>query len=144
MTDQTMTPQATSEGDGKWTSESDREGMAHPLVPAQRVNGADVFNQAKEKIGKIEDVAIDKRSGKVAYAILSFGGFLGMGEKHQPLPWSVLNYDTDLGGYMVPITEEFLALAPKLEVSELSGWDDTQTRDAFHTYYSPYGARPYW
>ncbi len=91
----------------------------HPLIPAQRVNGAEVFNQANEKIGKIEDIAIDKRSGKVAYAILSFGGFLGMGEKHQPLPWSVLTYDTGLGGYVVDITQEFLALAPKLDVSEV-------------------------
>lgn len=118
--------------------------MAHPLIPAQRVNGTDVYNQAKEKIGKIEDVAIDKRSGKVAYAILSFGGFVGMGEKHQPLPWSVLNYDTDHGGYVVDITQEFLALAPKLDVSELSGWDDSADREAFHTYFSPLGARPYW
>lgn len=118
--------------------------MAHPLIPAQRVNGTDVFNQAKEKIGKIEDVAIDKRSGKVAYAILSFGGFVGMGEKHQPLPWSVLNYDTDQRGYVVDITQEFLSLAPKLDVSELSGWDDSASREAFHAYYSPLGARPYW
>jgi sporulation protein YlmC with PRC-barrel domain len=118
--------------------------MVHPLISARRVNGTDVFNQAKEKIGKVEDVAIDKRSGKVAYAILSFGGFLGMGDKHQPLPWSVLTYDTDQGGYVVSITEEFLALAPKLNVSELSGWDDTQTREAFHTYYGAVGAVPYW
>ncbi|WP_340643790.1 PRC-barrel domain-containing protein [Phenylobacterium sp.] len=118
--------------------------MAHPLIPAQRVNGAEVYNQAKEKIGKIEDIAIDKRTGKVAYAILSFGGFLGMGDKHQPLPWSVLDYDTDVGGYVVDITQEFLTLAPKLDVSELSGWDDTMNRDAFHTYYTPLGAKPYW
>lgn len=116
----------------------------HPLIPAQRVNGAAVFNQAKEKIGTIEDIAIDKRTGKVAYAILSFGGFLGMGDKHQPLPWSVLAYDTALDGYRVDITQEFLALAPKLDVSELSGWDDSDKRDAFHSYYSAQGARPYW
>lgn len=118
--------------------------VAHPLISAQRVNGSDVFNQSYEKIGQIEDVAIDKITGKVAYAILSFGGFLGLGGKHQPLPWSVLNYDADHGGYVVPITEEFLALAPKLDVSELSGWDDSPQRDALHAYYAPYGARPYW
>jgi sporulation protein YlmC with PRC-barrel domain len=122
----------------------DTADMTHPLIPAQRVNGASVFNQAGEKIGKIEDIALDKRSGKVAYAILSFGGFLGMGDKHQPLPWSVLNYDKKHGGYVVDITQEFLALAPKLDVSELSGWDDTNNRDAFHTYYMGQGARPYW
>ncbi|QYC11903.1 PRC-barrel domain-containing protein [Brevundimonas nasdae] len=116
----------------------------HPLVPARRVNGADVYNQAGEKIGTIEDVAIDKRSGKVAYAILSFGGFLGLGGKHQPLPWSVLSYDTKVGGYVVDITQEFLQLAPKLDVSELSGWDDSAEREAFHNYYSARGAQPYW
>lgn len=118
--------------------------VEHPLIPAKRVNGSPVFNQADEKIGQIEDVAIDKYTGKVAYAILSFGGFLGLGGKHQPLPWSVLKYDADRGGYVVPITEEFLALAPKLEVSDLSGWDDSPQRDALHTYYAPYGAMPYW
>jgi hypothetical protein len=121
-----------------------KDAIDHPLIPAQRVNGADVFNQAREKIGRIEDIAIDKRTGKVAYAILTFGGFLGMGDKHQPLPWSVLTYDTNLRGYVVDITQEFLALAPKLEVSELSGWDDSEKRDAFYGYFAAQGARPYW
>lgn len=125
-------------------TQSTHAAIDHPLIPAKRVNGADVFNQADEKIGQIEDVAIDKRSGKVAYAILSFGGFMGMGDKHQPLPWSVLQYNTHLDGYQVDITQEFLALAPKLDVSELSGWDDSGERDAFFSYYSAHGARPYW
>lgn len=131
-----MTDQQTAE----WTETK----TEHPLIPAKRVNGSAVFNQAREKIGQIEDVAIDKTTGKVAYAILSFGGFLGLGGKHQPLPWSVLTYDPALGGYMVPITEQFLALAPKLDVSELSGWDDSPQREALHNYYAAYGARPYW
>lgn len=126
---------------GKHPDAADRK---HSLIPAQRVTGADVYNQAKEKIGKIEDIAVDKCSGKVAYAILSFGGVLGMGEKHHPLPWSVLSYDTGQRGYVVDITQEFLALAPKLDVSELSGWDDSGGREAFHDYYGPLGARPYW
>ena len=118
--------------------------LDHNLIPAKRVNGADVYNQAHTKIGKIEDIAIDKRTGKVAYAILSFGGFLGLGEKYQPLPWSVLTYSEEDDGYVVPITEEFLALAPKLDVSELSGWDDTESREAFYNYYGAYGVKPYW
>ncbi len=116
----------------------------HPLIPAKRVLGADVYNQANEMIGRIEDVAIDKRTGKVAYAILSFGGFLTIGEKHQPLPWSCLDYDMDRGGYVVDITQEFLALAPKLEVSDLSGWDDKDGREALHQHYRDLGAKPYW
>ncbi|WP_211347384.1 PRC-barrel domain-containing protein [Sphingorhabdus contaminans] len=118
--------------------------VEHQLIPAKRVNGSAVYNQAHEKIGRIEDIAIDKRTGKVAYAILSFGGFLGLGEKFHPLPWSVLTYSERDDGYIVPITEELLALAPKLDVSELSGWDDTESRDDFYTYYGAYGAKPYW
>ena len=118
--------------------------MEHYLIPAKRVNGSAVYNQAHTKIGRIEDIAIDKRTGKVAYAILSFGGFLGLGEKFQPLPWSVLTYSEEDDGYIVPITEEFLALAPKLDVSELSGWDDSAGREAFFRYYEAYGVKPYW
>ncbi|MEO6341082.1 MAG: PRC-barrel domain-containing protein, partial [Caulobacteraceae bacterium] len=111
-----MTNLHTIQADGANVRSSPAESkVEHSLIPAQRVNGSDVFNQANERIGRIEDVAIDKRTGKVAYAILSFGGFLGMGDKHQPLPWSVLKYDSEKGGYVVPITQEFLALAPKLE-----------------------------
>lgn len=124
--------------------QQDDSALDHPLIPARRVSGADVYNQGHEKIGKVEDLAIDKRSGKVAYAILSFGGLLGMGEKHQPLPWSSLTYDTKLRGYVVDVTAELLKLAPKLDVSDLSGWDDTPSRDEFYAYYGPYGARPYW
>lgn len=123
---------------------SEGASLDHPLIPANRVNGTAVFNQAGEKIGQVEDLAIDKRSGKVAYAILSFGGFMGLGEKHQPLPWSALAYDTNRGGYVVDVTEEFLRLAPKLDASDLSGWDDTAQREAFHSYYAPMGVRPYW
>lgn len=92
----------------------------HPLIPAKRVCGADVYNQAKEKIGTIVDIAIDKRTGKVAYAILSFGGVFRVGDEHQPLPWSVLDYDAEQKGYIVAITKEFLALAPKLNASDVS------------------------
>lgn len=113
----------------------------HPLIPAGRVNGTDVYNQAHEKIGRIEDIALDKRSGRVAYAILSFGGLWGMGEKHHPLPWSALDYDPQLRGYVTEVTKELLELAPKLDVSELSGWDDTERRDA---YFRHYGAQTYW
>jgi PRC-barrel domain len=59
-----------------------------------------------DTIGEIERVMIDKISGKVAYAVMSFGGFLGMGEDHYPLSWSVLTYNPTLGGYEVELTEQ--------------------------------------
>jgi len=137
-------PDETRTFAGDRSEARDGADAGHPLIPSKRVNGSAVYNQAGEEIGKIEDVAIDKRSGKVAYAILSFGGFAGLGQKHQPLPWSALNYDPDKDGYVVDVTEEFLRLAPKLDVSELSGWDDSDRRQEFHNYYAPMGAAPYW
>ncbi len=63
------------------------------LIAADKVEGTAVYNPAGEKIGSIENIMIDKLSGKVAYAVMSFGGFLGIGDKHYPLPWSMLKYD---------------------------------------------------
>ena len=68
------------------------------LIAASKVNGTHVYNGQGESLGSIYDVMIDKRSGKVAYAVMSFGGFLGMGEDYHPLPWSVLTYDTESRG----------------------------------------------
>jgi hypothetical protein len=66
------------------------------LISANKVEGTTVKNAAGEKLGSIEEIMIDKRSGKVAYAVMSFGGFLGIGDRHHPLPWGVLKYDTSV------------------------------------------------
>jgi hypothetical protein len=116
----------------------------HPLIPADRVNGTDVCNEAGEKLGKIEDVAIEKVSGDVAYAILSFGGLLGIGEKYFPVPWKLLTYDVDRHAYIVPLDKAAIENAPTIDESELSGWDDSQSRDAIYNYYGRYGVGPYW
>src|SRR5271156_1017841 len=71
------------------------------LISSDKVAGTYVYNTGGEEIGSIHDVMIDKKSGNVAYAIMSFGGFLGIGNDYHPLPWSVLRYDTRLGGYVV-------------------------------------------
>lgn len=60
------------------------------------------------------------------------------------IPWSVLTYSEEEDGYIVPITEEFLALVPKPDISEFSGWDNTAGRDAFYNYHGAYGVKPYW
>jgi len=116
----------------------------HPLIPADRVNGTDVVNQAGEKLGKIEDVAIEKVSGEVAYAILSFGGLLGIGAKYHPVPWKLLKYDTDKAAYVIPLEKADLETAPMIDEEELSGWNDSLSRDAIYNYYSSYGIGPYW
>ena len=72
-------------------------GTSNPLIAGARVAGTDVYNSAGDHLGEIYDVMLDKQSGKVAYAIMSFGGFLGLGEKYHPIPWSMLDYDVGEG-----------------------------------------------
>ena len=69
------------------------------LIGSDKVEGTNVYGADGEKIGSIERVMIDKPSGKVSYAVLGFGGFLGVGNDHYPLPWQSLKYNKDLGGY---------------------------------------------
>src|SRR5438309_5058360 len=78
------------------------------LIGSDKVEGTAVYGADRTKVGSIERVMIDKMSGKVSYAVLSFGGFLGIGDDHYPLPWQSLKYDTSLGGYLVGITESQL------------------------------------
>ena len=63
------------------------------LIASDKVQGTNVYNAAGDNLGAIHDLMIDKASGKVAYAIMSFGGFIGIGNQYHPLPWSVLKYD---------------------------------------------------
>ena len=75
------------------------------LIGSDKVEGTAVYDATGEHMGSIERVMIDKRSGQVAYAVLSFGGFLGIGSDYYPIPWESLKYDTSLGGYRTNITE---------------------------------------
>lgn len=121
------------------------EHKRHPLIPAGRVNGTEVFSSAGDKLGHIEDVVIDKISGTIAYAILSTGGYLGViGERFQPMPWSLLDYDPDRRGYVAPMKPEDVNKAPQIDRSKLSGWDDAESRQAIYDHYSLYGANPFW
>ncbi len=82
---------------------------------------------------------IDKTSGKVAYAVLSFGGFLGIGDDYYPLPWSMLKYSERLGGYEVNVTDQQLKNAPKYGRSETWNWDDRNRDRQISDYYrAPY------
>jgi hypothetical protein len=110
------------------------------LIGSDKVEGTAVYGPDREKIGSIERVMIDKMSGKVAYAVLSFGGFLGMGEDFYPVPWSTLDYDTSLGGYRVNFTRDQLDRAPKY--TESQGWNWSREND--RKVYDYYGAQPYW
>lgn len=94
-----------------------------------------MYNTAGEKLGSVYDIMLDKISGHAEYAILSFGGFLGIGEKYHPLPWNSLTYDTNQGGYVVNIDRNRLEGAPMYSADELSVWDDARGRhvDAYYS-----------
>jgi hypothetical protein len=130
MTDIPMTARATP-----------ASATANPLIAGARVAGTDVYNTAGDHLGEIYDVMLDKLTGKVAYAIMSFGGFLGLGEKYHPIPWSVLDYDTQRGGYVVPLTKEQLEAAPMYDSEGEPDWEDKAYGKRVHDYY---GTMPYW
>src|SRR6266545_7264545 len=83
------------------------------LIGSDKVEGTKVYRSNGEKVGTIERVMLDKLTGRVAYAVMSFGGFLGIGHDHYPIPWSLLRYNTDLDGYEVNIEPAQLTGAPK-------------------------------
>ena len=111
------------------------------LIAADKVAGTSVYNNAGEKLGDVEDVMIDKRSGRIAYAVLSFGGFLGLGDKHYPVPWSTMTYDPGLGGYRVNLDRKMLEGAPAYSGDEQIRWEDEAWARRVHDYYK---ADPYW
>jgi len=88
------------------------------VISAERVQGTDVYGSTRERLGSIDGLMIDKRSGQVRYAVLEFGGFLGLGANRYPLPWQMLKYDTALDGYLVPLTRDMLDEAPRHDVDD--------------------------
>ena len=111
------------------------------LIAAKQVQGTDVFGSTLDKIGAIEDVMIDKASGRIAYAILSFGGFLGIGDRYFPVPWEKLTYNTDIGGYVTDIGRDVLEGAPSYTDRTAAPWhDDAWGQDV----YAHYGMHPFW
>jgi len=110
------------------------------LIGSDKVEGTAVYGADQKKIGNLERVMIDKISGKVAYAVISFGGFLGVGEDYYPVPWSTLKYDTGLGGYLIGLTKDKLEQAPKYNKATSWNWNRENDRRV----YDYYGAQPYW
>jgi hypothetical protein len=104
------------------------------LIGSDKVEGTNVYDAHGEKIGSIERVMIEKKSGQVAYAVLSFGGFLGIGSDYYPVPWASLSYDTNLGGYRTDITEQQLKGAPKYESNKWD-WEDRERGRKVYDYY---------
>ena len=107
----------------------------HDLISSDKVEGTTVYNRQGEKLGTVTSVMVGKRNGRVQYAVLSFGGLFGMGEKFYPLPWDTLTYDTDKGGYMVDIDKDRLEGAPSYD----RGNEPTYDRAYGERVYGHYG-----
>jgi hypothetical protein len=105
------------------------------LIGSDKVEGTAVYGADSQKIGSIQRVMIDKVSGRVSYAVLRFGGFLGIGDEHYPLPWQSLKYDTNLGGYITGITQKQLENAPKYSDDNNWNWADASRTGAIDDYY---------
>ena len=91
-----------------------------PLIESDRVEGTAVYDPNGNKIGSIERLMIEKIGGKVAYAVMSFGGFLGLGEEEYTIPWNKLDYDTGATGPILP-SSSFVALQASTAIRTMTG-----------------------
>lgn len=107
------------------------------LIAADKVKGTNVYNPAGDNLGTIDDIMIDKASGRAIYAVMSFGGFLGMGEKYHPLPWAILEYDAHKGGYVVNLDKNVLEAAPNYDRGSRFTWTPDYGRKVDSYYKTP-------
>ena len=129
-----MDPVAPSHAD-------DAEPRPRSLIASDRVVGTEVRRPGGGKVGRIERLMLDKASGRVAYAVMSFGGFLGLGEDYYTLPWAMLTFDPALDAYVVDLTEEQLRNAPARSPEGGDPADERDWEEHVHRYYN---AAPYW
>lgn len=121
--------------------------MINTAVPTQKVlsagtlKGDDVVNAKHEKLGKIEELMVDLDKGRIAYAVLSFGGFLGMGDKLFAIPWSALKVDSEEKRFVLDVKKEVLEKAPGFNKDS---WPDMADQAWGSKIYSHYGTKPFW
>ena len=118
---------------------SDRE--TGRLISSEKVEGTSVENPDGENLGVIRDVMIDKISGQVAYAVLKYGSFLGMGGKLFALPWEVLEYDTERSAYVIDLPEDQLRGAPSYDETAEPNWSDPAWNKSVYDYYGADASR---
>lgn len=105
------------------------------MISANKVEGTPVYNLQGEKLGEIKDVMIGKLDGKVSYAVMSFGGFMGIGNEYYPMPWDKLDYEESQGGYVVNMSKEQLENAPRYEANREPDWNDPSFGREVSNYY---------
>lgn len=108
------------------------------LIASDKVEGTAVYNREGERLGSIANFMVDKRSGKVEYAVLSFGGFLGIGSDYYPLPWEVLDYDVRQGGYVIDMAKDVLEKAPRYSREHEPSFDRSYGEHVYGYYNVPY------
>ena len=124
-----QTTTGTGTGSTVATDETNR------LIASDKVEGTAVYNRQGERLGSVYNFMVDKRSGQVEYAVLSFGGFLGMGDSYHPLPWKALTYDTNQGGYVVDLDKDKLKSAPSYSGRETQNWSNPTWGRSIDDYY---------
>ena len=117
------------------------ETKPHALIASDRVEGTAVCRPNGDTIGTIQRLMIDKISGNVAYAVLRFGGFFGLGEKHLPIPWAKLTFDPSMNAYQVNISDDELSKAPSYAADKEFDWGDRSQEIQIHNFYR---VPPYW
>ncbi len=117
------------------------DAISQSLISSSKVEGTAVYNVEGEKLGTVDCVMIDKQSGQVAYAVMSFGGFLGLGEKRHPVPWQSMYFDKSKEGYVVSLSRDELEVAPNLNPGEYGQLGDRAYEETVYTHYK---AEPYW
>jgi sporulation protein YlmC with PRC-barrel domain len=119
----------------------EHEGPGPEIMAASTLEGDEVVNNVGEDLGHIEEIMVDVTTGRVAYAVLSFGGFLGMGNKLFAIPWSSLQLDAVNERFILNIDKESLENAPGFDKDHWPSMADRQWADEIHSYYK---SRPYW
>lgn len=107
-------------------------------ILASKVRGTDVYDQKGDKVGHVEDVVLDKLSDRIMFAALGQGGVLGMGEKFFPVPWSMLAYNKDKGGYVIPVAQDMISKAPTYRLEDLTKNDGEfgKIRETSYNYFN--------
>jgi hypothetical protein len=100
----------------------------HRLISSAKVDGTECYNRNGDHLGTVDHLMIDKYTGQVQYVVISFGGFLGIGESYHPLPWQSLTYHTGMGGYVVDADRARLERAPRYMSSNMPDWNDRSYR----------------
>ncbi len=111
------------------------------LIASDKVEGTAVYRANGDRIGTIQRVMLEKRSGNAAYAVMTFGGFLGIGDDYYPVPWKILRYNENLGGYEADISDAQLNGAPHFGKADVWSYGDRQRESEMFSYY---GTSPYW